>query len=83
MAYNRLIYKIDSSADITIKSEVNNLVLKANGQEFPTEQNFISMVKVFARGEQHRKLSSNGSWQNLPKTFGVDLSASDENPYID
>lgn len=75
--------KTDNSADIAIKSEVNSFALKANGQEFPLEQDFTSMVKIFLGGEQLRKLSSNGVWQDLPKIFGIDLSTSDENPYID
>lgn len=73
---------INNSADISIKSEVNNFVLKANGQDFPLEQNLTSLIKIFLGSEQLRKRSSNGAYQDLPKILGIDLSGSEDNPYI-
>lgn len=72
----------NSIADIIVKSEVNNFVFRANGQDFPLEQSLTSMIKIFLGGEQSRKISNNGTWQDLPKILGIDLSGAEDNQYI-
>lgn len=72
----------NNSGEINIKSVVNNLLLKANGVDFPLEQELASMLKVFLGGEQVRKRSSSGEWQNLPKIMGLDLTEAENNPQI-
>ena len=70
------------SAHLSRISEFKTLSARADNKEIRTDESLINFIKVIITEKQDRKRLSSGEWYNLPRIMGMNLSASQSDPYI-